>query len=105
MLAATDPTIDWEDAIISVPEGKKETKNFGRELVRDLSTRGSEYEQHMMPTERLLDDSPMWLLGYIGHWEGRENDHPEGGAVRFYEHFNELVRSQFSVQLTCDQLE
>lgn len=96
MLAATDPTIDWEDAIISVPEGKKETKNFGRELVRDLSTRGSEYEQHMMPTERLLDDSPMWLLGYIGHWEGRENDHPEGGAVRFYEHFNELVRSQFS---------
>ncbi len=96
MLAAIDSSIDREDAIISVPEDKRETRNFGRDEVRNLSSVDREYEQHMMPTEKLLDDGPMWLLGYISHWQGREDEHPEGGAVKFYERFNELVRSQFA---------
>ena len=57
MLAAMDPNGDREDAIISVPEDKRETRNFGRDVVRDLSSLEREYEQHMMPTERLLDNS------------------------------------------------
>ena len=96
MLAATDPSVDREDAVISVPEDKRETRNFGRDEVRNLSSVDREYEQHMMPTEKLLDESPMWLLGYISHWQGREEEHPEGGAVKFYERFNEFVRSQFA---------
>ena len=54
MLAAMNPTIDREDAIVSVPEDRRETRNFGREVVRDLSSREQEYEQHMMPTERVV---------------------------------------------------
>lgn len=96
MLAATDSGVDREDAIISVPEDKRETRNFGRDEVRNLTSADREYEQHMMPTERLLDDGTTWLLGYISHWEGRDDEHPEGGAVKFYERFNQLVRSQFA---------
>ena len=35
MLAAMDPMVDREDAIVSVPEDKKEMRNFGRDIVRD----------------------------------------------------------------------
>ena len=38
MLGAMDQTVDREDAIVSVPEDKKETRTFGREVVRDLSS-------------------------------------------------------------------
>ena len=96
MLTAMDPSADREDAIISVPVDRKETTNFGRDIVRDLSARELEYEQHMMPTERLLDSSLRWLFGYIGHWEGRDNEHPEGGGFAFYERFNQTVMSAFA---------
>ena len=96
MLAAMDPMIDREDAIVSVPEDKKETRNFGREIVRDLSSRALEYEQHMIPTERMLDSSSSWLLGYIGHWEGRNDEHPEGGGVAFFDRFNNEVKNAFA---------
>ena len=96
MVAAMDPSSDREDAIISVPEDKRETRNFGREIVRDLSTQDLEYEQHMMPTERLLDSSLDWLFGYVGHWQGRDDDHPAGGGFGFYQEFNQSVISEFA---------
>ena len=96
MLASMDPTVDREDAIVSVPENKKETRNFGREVVRDLSSQELEYEQHMMPTERLLDESLSWLFGYIHHWQGRDDEHPLGGGFAFYERFNKTVMSEFA---------
>ena len=96
MLAAMDPNRDREDAIVSVPVDRRETRNFGREIVRDLTSRELEYEQHMMPTERLLDSSLSWLFGYIGHWRGRDHEHPDGGGVTFYERFNQKVMSEFS---------
>ena len=65
MQKAMDPDFEREDAIISVPENKIETKNFGREIAHNLSSRELEFEKHMMPTERLLDSKTDWLLGYI----------------------------------------
>ena len=96
MLTAMDPDADREEAIVSVPVDKKETRNFGREIVRDLSSQELEYEQHMMPTERLLDSSLSWLFGYVGHWQGRDDEHPEGGGFAFYERFNQSVMSAFT---------
>ena len=96
MLAAMNPTVDREDAIISVPENKRETRNFGREVVRDLSSRELEFEQHMMPTERLLDSSLSWLFGYIGHWQGRDDKHPEGGGFAFFERFSQSIMGAFA---------
>ena len=65
-------------------------------MVRDLSSRELEYEQHMIPTERLLDNSLSWLFGYVGHWNGRDEEHPDGGGVAFYKRFNQAVANQFS---------
>ena len=95
MLAAMAPHVEREDAIVSVPEDRKETRNFGREVVRDLSCRELEYEQHMMPTEQLLSGSLDWVLGYISHWNGRDHEHPEGNGSAFCQKFNQTLISEF----------
>ena len=96
MQAAMDPNVEREDAIIGVPENRIETTNFGREIVCDLSSREREYEQHMMPTERLLDSGAGWLLGYIGYWQSKTDEHPEGDAVAFYDRFSQSVVKAFA---------
>ena len=96
MQAAMDPNVEREDAIVSVPEERIETINFGREIVRDLSSQEMEYQQHMMPTERLLGPGPSWLLGYIGYWQGKSDEHPEGDAVAFYDRFSQSVMKAFA---------
>ncbi len=92
MLAAMDANIDREDAIVSVPENRIETKNFGREIVRDLSSREKEFEQHMLPTEQLMDGMG-WILGYNGYWMGKE--HPAGDLGTFLPECQRLVLDPF----------
>ena len=93
MLAAMDPTVDREDAIISVPEDRRETRDFGREVVRDLSSREKEFQQHMMPTEQLLEGMG-WLLEYNGYWMGQE--HPAGNLGTFLPAYQQVVLSAFA---------
>ena len=93
MLAAMDPTVDREEAIISVPEDRRETRDFGREVVRDLSSREQEFQQHMMPTEQLLEGMG-WLLEYNGYWMGKE--HPAGNLGTFLPAYQQLVLSAFT---------
>ena len=70
MKAAIDPSTDREDAFVSVAESRIITEDFGRKVVLDLSTEEKEYEQHMVPTEKLMD--PMhWMLGYLQYWTRR----------------------------------
>ena len=96
MQKAMDPDFEREDAIISVPENKIETKNFGREIVHDLSSRELEFEKHMMPTERLLDSKTDWLLSYISYWQSSNEQHPEGDPITFYNKFTESVINSFT---------
>ena len=95
MRAAMDPNVDREDAIISVPANKRETRNFGRDVVRDLSTPELEYDQHMIPTERLLD-SMDWLFGYNDYWQSKVEEHPEGDLIAFRNGFNQSIISAFT---------
>ncbi|MDE2786966.1 MAG: DUF262 domain-containing protein [Chloroflexota bacterium] len=95
MLAAMDPTIDREDAIISVPEDRKETRNFGREIVRDLSSDELEYQQHMMPTERLLD-SMDWVFEYNDYWQSGNGEHPSKSLSEFRNNFRRSVIDAFT---------
>ncbi len=95
MLSAMDPLTDREDAIISVPENRKVTKDFGRQTVLDLSTAELEYQQHMIPTEKLMD--PMrWMVGYLQYWQEADGPHPEGGALDFFTSFQEDVQKNFA---------
>ena len=92
MQRALGPEVDREDAIISVPETRRETRDFGRHTVWDLSTQELEYRQHMMPSESLMN--PMeWMLGYFGYWQ---KESPEWNAIEFFKKFEITVLSQFN---------
>lgn len=97
MLKALNPFIDREDAFISVPKNKKITDDFGRQTVLDLSTRESEYENHMMPTEHLLDGMN-WMFAYNSYWANRA-DHPSDNLPKFIQDFNESILQSFSAYL------
>ena len=70
MMKALDDAADREEAIVSVPENKRVTRDFGRETILDLSTPELEYANHMMPTERLMDWAD-WIDDYREYW-GRQ---------------------------------
>lgn len=64
---ALDPTVDRVDAIVSVPESKITTSNFGRKIELDLSSANKEYENNMFPLNIILDTpkSFLWQQGYL----------------------------------------
>ena len=94
MRTAVNPSMDREEAFISVPESRIVTEDFGRQIVLDLSTTELEYQQHMVPTENLME--PMhWMLGYLQYWNDADLDHPEGDALRFFEGFQREVQANF----------
>ena len=77
MIKAMADDVDREEAIVSVPEDRRITRNFGREVLLDVSTPELEYANHMMPAGRLLDAMD-WLFDYDDYWEGK--NHPSGTA-------------------------
>ena len=94
MLKVMDDSIDREDAILSVPESKRLTRDFGRETILDVSTLELEYEQHMLPTERLFD--PMkWMLAYLAFWQSKVGNHPHTDPIAFWGEFNEAIIATF----------
>ena len=95
MLKAMDETIDREDAIFSVPEDRKLTQDFGRVTVLDLSNAGFEYENHMIPTERLLDHGD-WLWDYEDYWRGGDIPHPRGDIREFRNAIRKGLLAAFS---------
>ncbi len=68
MAKALDDTADRFDAIIGIPENRIETRNFGKEVVRDLSSPEAEYRQRMFPANRIFDWND-WQTGFVAHWK------------------------------------
>lgn len=66
---ALDPSVDRVDAIISVPETKIVTSNFGRTVELDLSTQDKEFEQKMFPLNIILDYARIqnWQNNYYAY--------------------------------------
>lgn len=69
---ALDKTVNREDAVIGVPEDKVERTDFGREIVRDLSTPEKEYGALMYPVCQVFDWD-RWQDGFDQHWAGDEH--------------------------------
>lgn len=86
---------DPEAAFISVPEDRVERTNFGRDIVLDLSTPDREFQNHMMPTERLMD-STSWGFEYAQYWSQQENPHPRGNAFQFFMEFQKAILENFT---------
>ena len=94
MVGALDQDIDREDAVVSVPINRIVTREFGREIELDLSTREREFESHMIPTESLLDGLG-WMMDYNKHWSGRDSEHPYGDVATFVQTFSKVVLEAF----------
>lgn len=64
-----NPSVDRVDAIISVPETRMVTSNFGRDIDLDLSTPEKEYENKMFPLNIILDTPKtfVWQQEYLKH--------------------------------------
>lgn len=64
---ALDPSVDRVDAIVSVPETRMITSNFGRDIDLDLSTPDKEYEHKMFPLNIILDTPKtfVWQQEYL----------------------------------------
>ena len=98
MRRAVSEAADREDAVISVPEDKRVTRDFGRETTLDLSNPVFEYEELMFPTEKLFDPLE-WTLSYTTYWGNRAGLHPAGNPTEFFSRFNEGVVKPFASYL------
>lgn len=86
MRRCLDPDEDRLDAIVSVPETRQVTRDFGREVVLDLSSRDLEIEQLYFPANLVFDTSERskWYKQYLKRygigsaedelWDRFEND-------------------------------
>jgi hypothetical protein len=70
---ALDPTIDREEAIVSVPEDRVVRTDFGREVVLDLSSPEQEYAELMYPVAQVFDWDH-WQDGFDRRWKGDANE-------------------------------
>lgn len=67
MSKAVDSAFDRVDAILSVPENRRITSDFGRKVELDLSSKQLEYEQKMFPLNIILDPIKYneWQMGFM----------------------------------------
>jgi len=65
---ALDPDGDREAAIVAVPAGRVERDNFGKDIVRDLTTTALECEHELFPLATVFDvpATHKWMMSYVG---------------------------------------
>ena len=78
---ALDLSADREEAIVGVPENRIVTKDFGREVVLDLSSSEREYQELMFPVSQVFakDD---WQEGFNRYWEASKDVRQEYADFR-----------------------
>ena len=69
---ALDGSVDREDVIVGMPADKIERTDFGREVIRDLSTPEKEYATLMYPVSQVFDWDK-WQDGFDDYWAGDQN--------------------------------
>lgn len=85
MEKALEPSVDREEAVVSIPENRQATGAFGREIVLDVSSREKEYQQLMFPANRLFDCDE-WQVEYQEYWDYDKD------RIRFFNQFkNEII--------------
>lgn len=69
---ALDPSVDREEAIISIPEDRIVRTDFGREEVLNLSSAELEYATLRFPVSQVFDWDN-WQDGFDEYWSGDQN--------------------------------
>ena len=70
MAKAIDSSVDRIDSIISVPETKQITSDFGRKIELDVTTPNLEFEQKLFPLNIILDPNKYakWQMGFMQYY-------------------------------------
>jgi hypothetical protein len=89
---ALDPSVERDEAIVAVPEDKKITADFGREVVLDLSTREREFKSFMYPVSEVFDWDE-WQDGFDNFWSGPEHEDVRKEFRRFKKEVLENFKS------------
>ena len=95
MQKALDPYTDREDAFVSVPEDGIERTSFGRPTGLDLSTPDRAFQNHMMPTQQVMDNTA-WGYEYAQYWSKQEDTHPVNNAFQFFMEFQKKILENFT---------
>ncbi len=85
-----DSSTDREEAIVGVPEDKIIRKDFGREVVLDLSTPEKEFEAMMFPVTQVFDWDN-WQDDFDEYWRGDCNE----GNRKVFRQFKRQVLENF----------
>ena len=89
---ALDPETTREDAIIGLPENRRHTTNFGRDIHLDLSTPDLEYQQMMFPVNQIFNDRD-WEHGFEDYTRSAILDLP----LSSYRHHADRVERGFDL--------
>ena len=89
---AMDASADREDAIIGVPEDRLVRKDFGREVVLDLSKPAHEYQLLMFPVAQIFDWDD-WQDSFNDHWRG---DDQHEAVLKEFRAFKKNVLANFN---------
>ena len=79
--------IDWDEAVISVPENRIINGLRGK-IILDLSCPNKEYIQDFFPVSRIFD-TDQWMQGYLEHWKLSQD------KWELYQKFNNEVIKSF----------
>lgn len=85
---ALDPTVDREEAILGLPENKKVTRDFGREVVHDLTTPESEYQKLMFPANNIFNFFD-WQNDFFKFWDYDKN------KIKQFQQFQQQIIEAF----------
>jgi len=104
MTKCLDPTVDREEAVISVPETLQVTSDFGRKVERDLSKPEFQYAKRLCPVALFFDPTGYmnWKMGFAQHYA----QNPE--AAMFLMRFDQEIWLRFqqfkvpAIELTQD---
>jgi hypothetical protein len=68
IVKALGSTEDRENAILSIPGDKLMRRDFGRQIILDVTTREKEYERQLFPLH-LVFNSDSWFEGWMTYWK------------------------------------
>lgn len=91
MVKAMDGNNDLEEAIISINEKKQITKDFGRNIVLDLSVKEFEFKNLMYPVCMIdIDNYSVWRREFNEYWQ-----HDRGKSI-FWDQFEARIINSFN---------
>ena len=99
---AIDKDVDRLEAIISVPETRKVTSNFGRDIDLDISSPDLEYEKKLFPLNIILD------FGKASEWQNNyyeKYNYDKDVIQRFTVFFKEIVMKTMKYKMPVISLE